>query len=82
MTTVWINVAAVVATWFVTGGFVYGFIRGRLDAHGERLTKVEVAMDGAVERFVLRTEYESRHQDILKRLDRLDSKLDEVLKKV
>lgn len=68
----WISILAVIATWLVTGGAVYGFIKTKLEVHADRLDKMERKLEGYTSFYVTRTEYESRHQDIIRALDRLE----------
>lgn len=68
----WASVAVVIATWLVTGGAVYGFIKAKIEAQGDRLESMERRIEGHTSFYVTRTEFESRHQDILRSLDRLE----------
>lgn len=75
MTDLAINLPLVAVTWLVAAAMNYGLLKGRLEAQEERIKRVE----SVVLLMVPRSEYESRHTDLVRTQTRIDAKLDLIL---
>ena len=66
-----LNMLMVAVAWAASGLITYGFMKAKMFDFDRRL--VDLERDS-----VTRTEYESRHGDLLRQLDRIENKLDRI----
>jgi len=64
-----VNIILVLTAWAVGGLVTYGFIKAKMLEFERRLEDLE-------ENMTPRVEYESRHSDLLRQLDRIENKVD------
>lgn len=70
---VWQGVTIVIVTWLVTGGMVYGIFKTTLGDHERRICTLELDVKN---RTISREEFNTRHNDNVDRLTRIEGKVD------
>ena len=68
----WIGAAAIILSGLCGAAFTYGMMSGKVSSLQDQIN----AHDEDIKERVTRTEYESRHQDILRSLVRIEQKFD------
>lgn len=71
----WINIALILLLWLVTGAVTWGIVREQVTS----LRRDMDAMRADVATYVTRSEYESRHKDLKGSVDRIETKVDQLI---
>jgi hypothetical protein len=68
----WVGAGAIILSSMCGAAFTYGVMSGKVGSLQMQITN----HDEEIKERVTRTEYESRHQDILRTLTRIETKVD------
>ena len=72
----WLDVLCIVVFNALGATVSYGVLKGQTRSDISALRRDMERMEGNVQLFVTRTEYESRHKDLRESLGRIESKVD------
>ena len=76
MNTSLLNAALIAVAWVGSGLIAYGFLKAKIVDFERRLNSVEDRHN----EFVTRVEYDNRHSDMIRQLERIEGKLDRLIK--
>ena len=70
----YIHIIFIVMSWAGSGAITYGFLKAKILDFERRVTHLEDRHND----FVTRIEYDNRHEDMIRQLERIEGKIDQL----